>query len=156
MLMKVPWIESTKKRIEGRFSLVDLVPTVLDLIGADIPDQLHGRSRLPVITGDETLAGSDVVVEWNGRNLEPSNNGKEFDRIQNARKRALIASNGWKLIVGHKDRSELFNLNSDPSELNNLIYSKDHQQRAQELLDRLKNWQKTVNDDMELATVKEL
>ena len=156
MLMKVPWIESTKTRIEGRFSLVDLAPTVLDLIGADIPEQLHGRSRMPVIRGDETLAGSDVVVEWNGRNLEPSNNGKEFDRIQNARKRALIASDGWKLIVGHKDRSELFNLNSDPSELNNLIYSKDHQQRGQELLDRLSDWQKTVNDDMELPTATEL
>ena len=156
MLMKVPWITSANKQIEGRFSLVDLVPTVLDMIGAEVPDRLHGRSRLPVLDGDETLAGNDVVVEWNGRNLEPSSNGEEFDRIQNARKRALIGSDGWKLVVGLEDKNELFDLNADPAELINLIDSEDHRARSEGMLSTLINWQKTVNDNMELPTVEQL
>jgi arylsulfatase A-like enzyme len=156
MLMKVPWLAPANENIEGRFSLVDLVPTVLDMIGADVPERLHGRSRLPVLQGDETLAGNDVVVEWNGRNLEPSSNGEEFDRIQNARKRALIGSDGWKLVVGLEDRNELFDLNTDPAELNNLIDSKDHRARGVEMLNRLLDWQTAVNDDMELPAAEGL
>jgi arylsulfatase A-like enzyme len=156
MLMKVPWLAPANGNIEGRFSLVDLTPTVLDMIGADVPDRLHGRSRLPVLQGDETLASNDVVVEWNGRNLEPSSNGEEFDRIQNARKRALIGSDGWKLVVGLEDRNELFDLNTDPAELNNLIDSKDHQARGAEMLSRLVDWQAAVDDDMELPAVEGL
>jgi arylsulfatase A-like enzyme len=156
MLMKVPWIASENKQIVGRFSLIDLVPTVLEMIGAKVPDRLHGRSRLPVLQGDETLAGNDVVVEWNGRNLEASSNGEEFDRIQNARKRALIGSDGWKLVVGLDDKNELFDLNADPAELRNLIDSEDHRVRSEGMLSTLINWQKTVNDDMELPTAEEL
>jgi arylsulfatase A-like enzyme len=156
MLMKVPWIESGNRRIEGRFSLVDLAPTVLDLVGADIPDQIHGRSRLPVLRGDETLIGNDVVVEWNGRNLEPSRHGAEFDRIQNVRKRSIVGSDGWKLVVGLDDKNELFDLNSDPSELHNLIDSEVHRSRAEDMLTRLVKWQSKVDDQMELPSAKDL
>jgi arylsulfatase A-like enzyme len=156
MLMKVPWIKSGNKRIKGRLSLVDLAPTVLDLIGGDVQDRLHGRSRLPVLIGDETLADNDVVVEWNGRNLEPSSRGAEFDLIQNARKRSLVSSDGWKLVVGLDDRNELFDLNSDPAEIHNLIDSEAHRARTADLLDRLISWQKTVGDEMELPSPYDL
>ena len=156
MLMKVPWIESETKRIEGRFSLVDLVPTILDLIGADVPARLHGSSRLPVLRGDETLIGNDVVVEWNGRNLEPSKNGEEFDRIQNERKRSIVGSDGWKLVVGLNDTNELFDLNSDPAELHNLIESEAHRAHAEAMLSRLIKWQLSVGDEMELPLAVDL
>lgn len=155
MLIKVPWISTGKTDVKGRFSLVDLVPTLLDLIGADVPDHLHGRSRLPVLQGSDTLAGNDVVVEWNGRNLEPSQKGEEFDRIQNAWKRSLITADGWKLNVGMDDRGELFDLNSDPAELRNLIDSPDHANRKSDLLARLISWQASVDDEMELPSLTE-
>ena len=152
LLVKVPWLESSDKKKKGRLSLSDLVPTMLDLMGADIPDQLHGRSRVPVMVGAETLDDNNVVVEWNGRNLEPSANGVKFDEIQNRTKRAFISSDGWKLIVGLEDKNELFDLNSDPEELSNLIDSKQHKQRAKQLLRKLCDWQKTVDDKMTLPT----
>ena len=125
---------------------------MLVLMGADIPDQLHGRSRVPVMVGAETLDDNNVVVELNGRNLEPSANGVKFDEIQNRTKRAFISSDGWKLIVGLEDKNELFDLNSDPEELINLIDSKQHKQRAKQLLRKLRDWQKTVDDKMTLPT----
>ncbi len=152
LLVKVPWLESSDKKKKGRLSLSDLVPTMLDFMGADIPDQLHGRSRVPVIVGAETLDDNNVVVEWNGRNLEPSANGVKFDEIQNQTKRAFISSDGWKLIVGLEDKNELFDLNTDPEELINLIDLKQHKQRAKQLLRKLSDWQKTVDDKMTLPT----
>ena len=38
LLIHVPWISHNQKRIEGSISLVDLVPTLLDLVG----DPIHG------------------------------------------------------------------------------------------------------------------
>jgi arylsulfatase A-like enzyme len=156
LLVKVPWLESSGKKMKGRFSLSDLVPTMLDLMGADIPDQLHGRSRVPVMVGTESLDDNNVVVEWNGRNLEPSANGVEFDKVQNQTKRAFISSDGWKLIVGLEDKNELFDLNSDPQELINLIDLKQHKKRAKQLLRKLSDWQKTVDDKMRLPTAADL
>ena len=104
------------------------------------------------MVGAETLDDNNVVVEWNGRNLEPSANGVKFDEIQNRTKRAFISSDGWKLIVGLEDKNELFDLNSDPEELINLIDSKQHKQRAKQLLRKLRDWQKTVDDKMTLPT----
>ena len=47
-------------------SQIDLVPTLLDLLGDPIPHHLHGRSRCAVLEGRETLEDHDVVIEWNG------------------------------------------------------------------------------------------
>ena len=48
------------------------MPTLLDLTGSDIPDQLEGKSLLPVLSGEADLSDNDVFIQWNGmgdRNL---------------------------------------------------------------------------------------
>ena len=52
--------------MDGSVGHVDLVPTMLDLIGESLPDHLEGKSLVPVLRGEETLAGNDVFIEWNG------------------------------------------------------------------------------------------
>ena len=66
LLMAVPGISREQRMIEGSMSQIDLVPTLLDLLGDPIPDHLHGRSRRAVLEGRETLEDNDVVIEWNG------------------------------------------------------------------------------------------
>jgi arylsulfatase A-like enzyme len=156
MIIRVPWLNQNAGTVQGRFGMVDLVPTMLDLIGAPIPDHLHGQSRLKVLEGKENLADNDVVVEWNGRNLKPSNKGEEIDRIQNSWKRSLITADGWKFNVSVDDRCELFDLNSDPSELINLIDSDDQRERKASFLGELKTWQKTVDDEMVLPAISDI
>ena len=66
LLMRAPWLSPGQQRVDGSVGHVDLVPTMLNLIGESIPDHLEGKSLVPVLSGEETLDGNDVFIEWNG------------------------------------------------------------------------------------------
>lgn len=50
-------------RIAETVSQVDLVPTVLDLLGSRIPDDLAGRSLMPLLEGREALPRRGIYAE---------------------------------------------------------------------------------------------
>ena len=107
--------------VPGRWSHIDLVPTLLDLIGSAIPDHLQGSSRAPVLAGKETMDGVDAVIDWNGRDRARHGLGLEVDRVQNIPHRGLIGNDGWKINLSVGDRCELYDLNTDPHEQANVF-----------------------------------
>ena len=66
LLMCVPWLTTQQRDVSGNVGHVDLVPTLMDLMGGPEPGHLQGRSLLPVLQGEKTLAENDVFIEWNG------------------------------------------------------------------------------------------
>ena len=54
MIIRAPQISTDKKVVSGNFSHVDLVPTLLDLLGIDVPDGLDGKSVAGVLE-DQSL-----------------------------------------------------------------------------------------------------
>jgi arylsulfatase A-like enzyme len=44
--------------------LVDLTPTIFDFVGVHKPNELHGRSLAPLLTGKETTHREDVYCEY--------------------------------------------------------------------------------------------
>jgi len=92
--------------IEQRVGTVDIVPTVLDLLGVEPPAGLQGRSLAPLLSGGEM-----PEVELYAENLSPH------------------LSHGWgelrvlfdgDLKYIHGPRSELYDLGADPQELHDL------------------------------------
>lgn len=105
-------------------SSIDLMPTILDLAAADVPDkvrqQMRGRGLAPLLRGQPT--SRDIVCETDYR--------------QYTYKRALITRDGWKLIFTLENKSrELFDLTRDPGETHNRLA--DRPQLAAELENRL-------------------
>jgi len=107
------------KKIDALVRLIDVLPTILDVLGINFSEHLEGRSLLPLIKGD--TGGSDFVYcettdgypkQIKGR--IKGVNGKQF----------AIRSKEWKLIRTPKTTGiyyELYNLDHDPEELHNLI-----------------------------------
>ena len=153
LLMRVPWLTRSQTRIEGRYSHIDTVPTLLDLVGATLPDHLQGQSRLTVLTGEHTLDSSDVVIDWTGFAVAPMDGFPELDRVQNTQHRALISSDGWKLILGQEMRGELYDLNSDPFEETNLFDEPRSRPRIRDMMRRLEAWQFENGDTLDLSGV---
>ena len=58
--------------VEGPARLLDLLPTVLDHVGLEVPSGLDGRSLLPLVRGEEdpTTRPRPVVVETRFRNAD--------------------------------------------------------------------------------------
>ena len=137
--------------VEGRFSHIDLVPTLLELMDKPIPDRLQGKSLVPAMKGD-TSSRSDVRrVEPRGAGAQgesrcPGFTAEEIRRAKQAHRRAVITPDGWKLVLADADRHQLFNLERDPFELQNLFYAGGHDDVIRRLTQEIHKWQKEVND----------
>ena len=87
---------------DGLAEMVDLYPTILDIAGVDyLKSGLDGISLLPVLSGVKKLR----------RNYQFS----VLDRTR------MISDGKYKLIVSYNDLNELYDLENDPHELNNII-----------------------------------
>ena len=152
-LMYVPWMTDMQpKRIPGSIGQVDLVPTLLDLSGSDIPDHLEGKSLRPVMRGEEDLSDNDVFIQWNGmgdRNLGST----EINRMVAIPWRGVVTGDRWKLNLSPGDQCELYDLNTDPAELTNLFNQPEHKDRIRQMSARIRIWQDETGDDMPLPTV---
>ena len=143
LLMRVPWLNHEARRIPGRISQIDLVPTLLELLNDPLPDSLQGQSRAAVVRGETTLEGNDVFIERNRRG------GGEGD----SSRRAVISSAGWKLNLDPDDLCELYDLNTDPHELTNLFQHPEHRGRIRDLAECIERWQGRTGDTVPLPHI---
>ncbi|WP_432763240.1 sulfatase-like hydrolase/transferase [Echinimonas agarilytica] len=93
--------------------LLDMFPTLSDLTGIDKPASLQGTSLVPVINGEKSDVREFVYTSYGEKNMQQR-------ALRNAR---------WKIIFFPDiDAYELYDLQNDPRELNDLSNSKAHQQ----------------------------
>jgi arylsulfatase A-like enzyme len=138
LLIRVPWMNRQRKLLKGAIGHIDLVPTLLDLLGQTVGGHLQGESRLSVLKGESSLEDNDVVVEWNGASM-PGREG-----------RTLISRDGWKLSLYQDDHCELFDLITDPHELRNLFSDPAQKERIRQLSARLGDWQCRSGDSLKI------
>jgi arylsulfatase A-like enzyme/tetratricopeptide (TPR) repeat protein len=109
------------KRVAGRVSLIDLMPTVLDLTGVKPPPRLQGASLRPALEGKGSDASRPLYCE-----------SLVAGQFQCASLHGIVEG-GWKYI--RAPRPELYDLTKDPGEKNNVIAADPRV--AQRLSDRL-------------------
>jgi arylsulfatase A-like enzyme len=119
-------IHDPRHRVERSFPLipvqsVDVMPTILDLVGLPVPTQAQGKSVVPIISGIESGMDRTAVVTLGDDSTT-----------------AIIAADGWKLLNARQGGRELFYLPADPEERNNLARSYPAQANA--LAARLDAW----------------
>ena len=100
---------------------VDVLPTICDLLGVDVPDSVQGRSLL-------ALLRNEPVEEWREAC---------FSQIGDIE---MIRTKGWKLNVYGGEPGELFDLGSDPHEFFNQIGESEQQALIGELRERMRAW----------------
>ena len=64
MLIRAPG-QSASHRVTTPVSQVDIVPTLLEMMGQDIPQHLEGQSLAAAMEGDDDACRRDVFIEWN-------------------------------------------------------------------------------------------
>ncbi|MFH2002814.1 MAG: sulfatase [Planctomycetota bacterium] len=136
-LIRVPLLFSVPGRTEGlrldpMVNLVDVMPTILELLQIEPPPIMQGRSLVPLMEG-RTMEDRPVFAET---------------QLPERSLRFCIIQNKWKYIEGSTDSSlsypapaaeQLFNLEDDPHEKND---SKDQDPKRKgnlkQYLDRLR------------------
>lgn len=138
-LIHVPliiWLPGLKRgfSINDQVRAIDVMPTLLDLLGAEISGklrkQMQGVSLIPLMQGEHM-------------NLTAYS---ETDYRFYAHKRSIRIPEGLKFIYSmDTETRELYDLNKDPGELDNLI-EKDRR-AAYELEQKLFSWLKSMGQD---------
>lgn len=154
-LMRIPHLGRPRQVIDDPVSHVDLVPTLLDLIGAQPDPRLPGHSLVPRIRG-EGLAEDHVFIQWNpGAGFRAPKRvdfatQEEVDRVARESTRTVVSPDRWKLCLSDLDKSQLFHLADDPYETTNLIDRGEHRDVIRRLRARIHRWQASVDDVVEV------
>lgn len=165
LLIKLPG-QRRQRRMRHAVSQIDLVPTLLDLMGQPIPSRLQGVSRKAELEGARGRGAQDVFVEWSGTEtgiLERYEDERMPERLARLATRAqfrkavrdpmrtIVTPDGWKFTWSRMGQHELYNLRADPWEMKNLAARKDMKPRLRELTSRIRAWQVRMRDKMEMT-----
>lgn len=136
----INWKGVTKKSIYPELvsNALDIPVTILDIINVEKPASMPGYSLLPIMEGKSPKARKFVVSETmfarGGENL-----GATGRMIRTKKYKYCIYDNG-------KKREQLFDMNNDPGEMNNLAFNKDFEKELNKHRKMIASWAKETND----------
>ncbi len=134
LLLRVPFRRHGFARVGRPVSQIDLVPTLLDLLGSRAGEALPGQSLVPLLE-DRPRREDHVFIEWHTLPDGPH-------------ARAVITPDGWKLGLFDTDHCLLFHRPRDPLELTNLYYRPESAATVRRLRAKIEAWQRRANDPL--------
>ena len=116
--------------------LLDIFPTICDLVGAKIPAGLDGRSLKPALSAQSPGVRDSLFLAYRD--------------VQRA-----VRDDRYKLIrYPQVNVTQLFDLQEDPDEMKNLAQDPSQAERIKQLTASLQAWQKELGDTAPLVVEK--
>ncbi len=146
-VLRIPLIirhpEVKPKRINGLVQVLDLAPTILDLLGLPTPKAFRGKTLRPLIEKDEPV--NERVFAGSAFTPKKKNAFFRHDSIITS-----VRDEEWKLIYEKlfysdavKDYYELFHVRTDPEEL--IDVSKEHPKELETLRRQIMEWLEDID-----------
>lgn len=147
-------------------SIVDILPTLCEAVGAPIPFGVQGRSLWPMLTGDPYPAEefASIYGEYGfgglfyGANERPPLHfpyaGRQFDELNTVTQSGntkMLRRGQWKLVYDSRGCGELYDLSADPAELANRFADPALAEIRAELVAELLRWTIRTDDDLPAA-----
>ncbi len=176
--VNIPWVVRWPGRISGGsvsnklVSATDVMPTILELIGEEVPEYLPGRSHLPLFENPGADWRTHVFAEFNShqpyfwpQRMVRDDRYKLIHNIKHdgpkpglgidgckVRPAALAgnypdrAAGAYSILLEDQPKLELYDLAEDPDELNNLAEDPAYADIRAELATELADWQERTRD----------
>ncbi len=143
----VSWPDQMQSNHDDKRNLVsgiDLVPTMCDYAEIASPGNIHSRSLRPLLENRETTWRSNLISEVS--------HGGHGVKDQLAR---MVRTDKYKYTIYSRDRVEqLFDLEKDPGEIDNLATKSGYGQNLLEHRNLLKAWESKLELDPDLPDNK--
>lgn len=130
--------QNTHHDISGMALNIDVPATILDMAGVQMPSTWQGKSLYPYVSGKAAEVQRDTALFehlWDFDNIPPSEG---------------IRTNSMKYMryVNNKSIEELYDLEKDPLEIDNLINDPAHQQALETLRNKCDELGETLSDSL--------
>jgi uncharacterized sulfatase len=143
MLMKYPAMIKPGTEITALTQNLDFAETFLDFAGVEIPADMQGKSLKPLVTNTQKDTDFREAIYYHYY---------DFPAFHMVKKMYGVRTNRYKLIHVYDDIDEweLYDLQKDPSELNNIVDHEDYKEIKADLHKKLAELQKEYKvTDME-------
>ncbi|WP_207592274.1 sulfatase-like hydrolase/transferase [Halomontanus rarus] len=111
--------------VEQPTSLLDLVPTMADRVGIELDRNWRGRSLLPVVAGDREADPDRTVFS-------------EYHAHGTSRGMFMLRRERYKYVYYSENPDQLFDLDADPAETNNLAANGEYEELRAEFESELR------------------
>lgn len=147
--------------IDQMISNIDLLPTLLDIAGVETPPGIEGKSFLPILENPELSFRQNIFTEKTYHEIyDPIRSVRtcKYKYIRNFEKykrlyqipldieRGLSGQYIKDKIEIERSEEELYDLEKDPNEVNNLINNPTYNGILTELKQKLVEWMIETND----------
>ncbi|MBD2848092.1 sulfatase-like hydrolase/transferase [Paenibacillus sp. IB182496] len=157
-ILRYPGIIAPGERFDVLTENIDFMPTVMELLGADIPAYVQGQSLMRVLQGEvrehkeavfseggverKALARTTPYTDAFYQKL-PQYSWKQQVMVeypQTMDRAKMIRTRRWKMVFRWPGVKELYDLKQDPGELHNVADRPEHQEILRQLTERLLIW----------------
>ncbi len=138
LVMRLPKGFDRRGDITEMVQNIDYAPTFLELAGVEVPADMHGRSMVPLLRGEQPDDWRDALYyhfyEYPAEHMVKRHYGVRTDR--------------YKLIHFYNDIDvwELYDLKNDPAEMHNIYGQEGTAEIVEELKQRLVQLQEQYDD----------
>ncbi|WP_288205420.1 sulfatase-like hydrolase/transferase [uncultured Parabacteroides sp.] len=162
-----PGIKASTLPQEAHVSIVDIFPTICEIMDAEIPIGVQGRSLWPMLQGKEypkeefaSVMAEDGFGGMYYTKADATDYQKEgavgkqglfFDELntwtQSGTMR-MLRKDDWKLVYDMDGNGWLYNLKQDPSEVNNRFNDPSCKETRNEMIEGLLRWDISSQDPL--------
>ena len=141
---RIPFIVKCNGKIkassvnENPISHINITPTILEYMGVEIPKVIEGKSVLGELYGGKRTNG-EVFIEFSRYEVDHD----AFGGFQPLR---AVFDGRFKLCINLMCQDELYDLQDDPYELNNLVENETYKTIRNDLHDKIIEWMNETRD----------
>ncbi|MGB9906010.1 MAG: sulfatase/phosphatase domain-containing protein [Candidatus Saccharicenans sp.] len=136
LLMRYP--DGIERKVDQEHLILngDLAPTILEMAGLRVPDDMQGKSFKDILQGKK-------VADWRESFYY---HYYEYPAVHSVKRHYGVRTSRYKLIHFYYDIDcwELYDLQTDPQEVNNLYNHPDYLQVQENLIKELNRWKKEL------------
>jgi N-sulfoglucosamine sulfohydrolase len=164
LLMRYPGLAEGGKRYDELISNVDVLPTILDIVGMETPDTLDGRSFRPLLADEESYRERErIFAEMTWHDMYNPVRAIRTERYKYIRSfwhlpkvylpTDVFASESGREVrerysVPTRPYEELYDLQETPQEDENVVHEPRHEDVRVNLSRRLHAWMEATDDPL--------
>ena len=163
LLMRYPGVIEAGTRFDDLLSNVDVLPTILDLVGMDVPGGLDGRSFAPLLTGDDYEPRERIFAEMTWHDMYNPMRAIRTEHYKYVRNcwhlpTVYLSKDVFATEAGREVREEygvplrpyeeLYDLRDDPQESKNVVNEPRYEAVRDDLDRQLRTWMHETDDPL--------